>query len=91
MLDSFSKNAGRPEMRGRTVEEKAKIKQRLKRSPDDADAFNLAYIGSNVTRMKGSSVTKGKTWDLERGKVTKTVEVRSPWTVGKSKKSRWSS
>jgi hypothetical protein len=59
------------------VEPKDKTKKRIGRSPDDADAFNLAYYGSERVYSAG---------ELSSGGLKK----QSAWTGGVETGSRWS-
>ena len=79
--------------RGRSVAEgKDDTKRRIQRSPDDADAFNLAYIGGQEIKLSQMSVVGLKTWhtDSYRPPTDGAKHETSPWTVGAPAKSRWS-
>jgi len=69
----------------KVVEPKKDMKQRVGRSPDDADAFNLAYIGGSIGRMSDvppADFHKQSTWTGGRDV--------SRWDVGGERsKSRW--
>ena len=79
--------------RGRSVaESKDETKRRIQRSPDDADAFNLAYIGDREIKLQDMSVKGFSTWNPDKyipGR--ENGGQSSPWTVGTPSKSRWSS
>lgn len=81
----------KPDSRGRdVVEPKDETKKRIGRSPDDADAFNLAYAGSVHAQMTAADMARlnmPSRWSPASG--TRDIGAPEGWGAGRIERGRF--